>query len=402
MRRSLIALAALSIAGLFVSNELIDVHVATKVGGDGDSGFCSASSIFSCTAAARSGASEILGVPIAALGMAFYATFLVLSLLRRLAGDRLRGLDDVFLGGSVVSVAYSLGLAVYSVVALQQLCPLCIVLYTINIGLLAVAVIGHPEPFGAALRRLPRLFATPGLWMAAGVMALSVGAGYAVFDQRAQAAERLARQQPAPPPAAATVEVDPGDSPGKGPKDASVVVVEFSDFECPFCRRLTESLKAAQAEFGDVRIHFRHYPMDNACNPQIPKPFHENACLAAYAVECAERQGRFWPMHDRLFAHSRQLDRESMAEHARAVGIDVEAFLACLDDPGIREAVRRDIEHGTALGVQGTPTFFVNGHRVVGARDPADLVALFRKLAKEKGVAGEGEPGGEGRASTRN
>jgi protein-disulfide isomerase len=125
--------------------------------------------------------------------------------------------------------------------------------------------------------------------------------------------------------------------------------------------------------------------MDQACNPAITQPFHQHACMAAYAAECAERNGRFWEMHDQLFAHNEDLSRPKLLELAREVGLDVEAFDKCLDDPAIKDAVRKDAEAGIALRVEGTPTFFVNGRRSVGTRmTPEQMADFFRELAKEK------------------
>jgi protein-disulfide isomerase len=383
VRRSLIVFSALALAGVVISHQLVELHAAVKYAGASDTGIC-ATAGFSCTEAASSRWSTIGTLPIAALGEAFYATFLLLALLAGLRRKPLRGLDGVFLGGSLLAVGYSVFLLVTSLQG-GYVCPKCVGLYIVNAGMLVTALVGHAERIGAAFKRLPAALGTPAFFAALAVMVVATIAAQGVYAHQAQAVRDAQRVEQALNPPAPLVDVDPGDSPAKGPADAPVVVVEFSDFECPFCKRLTDNLREASKLYPQVRIHFRHFPMDQACNPAITQPFHQHACLAAYAAECAERNGRFWEMHDRLFAHNGDLSRPKLLEHARAVGLDVESFDKCLDDPAIQAAVRRDAEAGIALQVQGTPTFFVNGRRSMGAKlTPEQMAALFRELAREK------------------
>ncbi|MBI3183584.1 MAG: thioredoxin domain-containing protein [Myxococcales bacterium] len=170
---------------------------------------------------------------------------------------------------------------------------------------------------------------------------------------------------PAPPPAAppppATVKnVDvPADSPVKGPKAAKVTIVEWSDFECPFCSRVVPTLKQIQEKYGnDVRFVFRHQPL----------PFHSSAKLAAEASMAAHEQGKFWPYHDKLFENQRALDRASLERYAQELGLDVGKFKAALDSGKFRAKVEADSSAGNAVGANGTPTFFVNGREFVGAQ----------------------------------
>jgi protein-disulfide isomerase len=96
---------------------------------------------------------------------------------------------------------------------------------------------------------------------------------------------------------------------------------------------------------------------------------HPDACLAAAAAECAGRLGRFWEYHDMLFEHQKALDRDSLFRYARDVGLDIPAFRTCLDDPATMDAIAADVAAGTRLGIESTPTIFINGRRVQGALD---------------------------------
>lgn len=147
--------------------------------------------------------------------------------------------------------------------------------------------------------------------------------------------------------------------PTLGPMNAPITIVEFGDFECPYCREAYPVIRSLAAEFGDkLRIIYRHFPV-----PQI----HDKAIAAAEASMCAEEQGKFWPYHDRLFQNQDQLDAASLKQYALRVGLDIDEFNKCFDERKYQELVRRDMTDGKALGVRGTPTWFINGRREEGA-----------------------------------
>jgi predicted DsbA family dithiol-disulfide isomerase len=147
------------------------------------------------------------------------------------------------------------------------------------------------------------------------------------------------------------------ESPARGLRTAEVTVVEFSDFQCPFCARVTPTLKRLEEKYKDrVRIVFRDYPL----------PMHRDAPKAAEAARCAAEQGKFWEMHDALFANQKELGVADLKRHATRIGADAPAFDACLDSGKTADAWRADLKDGEAYGVSGTPTFFVNGRVLSG------------------------------------
>jgi predicted DsbA family dithiol-disulfide isomerase len=148
-----------------------------------------------------------------------------------------------------------------------------------------------------------------------------------------------------------------GDDPSKGPADAAVTIVEFSDFQCPACAQATPTVKRLLEQFpGKVRLVFRDFPL--AMHPEAPK--------AAEAAGCAAEQGKFWEMHDRLFANQSALKPPDLKKHAAELGLDAPKFDACLDSGKQAAAQKVDLEEGRKLGVGGTPTFFVNGRLLPG------------------------------------
>ncbi len=165
-------------------------------------------------------------------------------------------------------------------------------------------------------------------------------------------------------------------SPTKGPADAPVEVIEFGDFECPFCRRnwrLSEELLRAFP--GQVRFVFKHFPLVGR---------HKHALLAARASVAAAEQGRFWPMHDLIY-ETGKLSRRDLIAHARTIGLDMASFVEVMDSPQAKNAVGRDKKYGKDAGVRGTPTYFVNGKRVDG-NERLDVFAAVRKELEALGL----------------
>ncbi len=168
--------------------------------------------------------------------------------------------------------------------------------------------------------------------------------------------------------------IDLGVNPAKGSKNAKVVIVEFSDFECPFCARVNPALKQIEQEYGSkIAIYFRNFPL----------PFHGNAQKAAEAAQCANEQGKFWEMHDILFDNQQALDVASLKGYARNLGLDTAKFNDCLDSGKTASIVQNDLAAGRVYGVSGTPTFFINGKALVGAQPySAFKQAIDAELAK--------------------
>jgi protein-disulfide isomerase len=150
-----------------------------------------------------------------------------------------------------------------------------------------------------------------------------------------------------------------GDAPVRGSAMAPVTILEFSDFQCPYCVRSRPTVARIRETYGDkVRWAFRHFPLS----------FHDKAEKAGEAAACAGDQGRFWEMHDRLWASSAKLGLADLKQHAVALGLDAAKFDQCLDSGQHAGLLERDEEAGQGYGVSGTPAFFVNGRPLVGAQ----------------------------------
>jgi protein-disulfide isomerase len=153
--------------------------------------------------------------------------------------------------------------------------------------------------------------------------------------------------------------VEVAEAPVRGNPKAPVTIVEFSDFQCPFCVRARPTVSRVREVYGDrVRWAFRHYPLD----------FHPQAQKAGEGAACAGDQGRFWEMHDRLWENPAKLSVADLRAHAQALGLDTTGFAGCLDSGRHADLVERDLRAGQAYGVSGTPAFFVNGRPLIGAQ----------------------------------
>ncbi len=155
----------------------------------------------------------------------------------------------------------------------------------------------------------------------------------------------------------ADVSVD--DDPSLGPATARVTIIEFGEYQCPYCGKAYETVKQVLKDYpDDVRLVYRDFPLD----------FHQRAVPAAVAANCAGDQGKYWEYHDLLMGNQRALELEDLNGHANTVGIDMEKFSACLEDPGDHvQEVLNDLEAGKKAGVTGTPAFFINGIFLNGA-----------------------------------
>lgn len=160
-------------------------------------------------------------------------------------------------------------------------------------------------------------------------------------------------------------------SPSKGSATAPVEMIEFSDFQCPFCQRANPTVDQVLKTYGDrVRFVYRHYPLPN----------HPNARPAAEAAACAAEQGKFWPYHDRLFANPSKLADADLKQHAAELGLNASQFNSCVDTHKFRAQVEADMKAGEQAGVNGTPAFFINGRSISGAQ-PFDV---FKKIIDEE------------------
>src|SRR6185503_6901523 len=190
----------------------------------------------------------------------------------------------------------------------------------------------------------------------------------ALAELRRKASVEVLLVEPSPP----VVRISDS-GPSKGGRDAPVLIVEFSDFQCPYCKQATSTLKQVLQSYGErVRLVFKHTPL----------PIHAGAFKAAQAAVCADKQGKFWEYHDRLFS-SNVLSTDALRKQAAELGLEINEFNACLDSEASRAAVLKDMKEARQADIQGTPSFVISGSVLRGARSFEDFKSVIDRELKK-------------------
>jgi protein-disulfide isomerase len=178
-------------------------------------------------------------------------------------------------------------------------------------------------------------------------------------------------------PAAGREEIVAANSPVRGSPDAPVTIVEYADFQCPFCSKAEYSIAQVLREYpGKVKLVFKNFPLD----------FHENAMPAARAALAAGEQGKFWEMHDLIFSHQSSIKQDDLSQMAKGLGLDVDRFTRDLDSQKVKTEIDAELAEGRKRGVNGTPTFYVDGQEMVGALGASQFEAMIDRSLRAKDI----------------
>jgi protein-disulfide isomerase len=208
----------------------------------------------------------------------------------------------------------------------------------------------------------------------AGIIVKAVSEGKDV-QQAIATSDIVTRRGGTPDLLEAPIKINTAGSPVKGPANARITVVEFSDFECTFCSRAVAKVEKILAAYPrDAKLVYKHYPL----------PTHRHARMAAEASLAAQAQDKFWPMHDKLFANYNRLNDAMILQIAKEAGLDIARFQADMKSPKVKQALDKDIADGQEVEIAGTPTFFINGKRYNGALELSVLKPLLDAELKAK------------------
>jgi protein-disulfide isomerase/uncharacterized membrane protein len=413
------AMAVVLLVGMVIALNLTWHHEQQIYGEQGvELVGCKEGSAFDCDKVNTSDWSEVpgwipvlKGSPVALMAIPTYVLLLFLGVWGLVRNER-RALSYAF-GISVLTVLHSLYLFYISKAQLDTFCPWCMSLYTVNLLTMGFSwAAAGGSPVGQITDSLKDLGAWPHTMRLAGIvfvatLLVSVGAqkqyrkglGGGITIEKAEGVTDVSNADPegtlAPrtvpmniritknddgtpmvPPKDVVVDlpIGPGDA-WKGNPDAELVLVEFADLECGYCKRLASELKRVYEGYGDrILFVFKHFPMHPQCNPGVKNPRHRYACSAAHAAECAKDQGRFWAFHDLAFKNSHKLDPESLRSYAETVGLDTARFDSCMSDSDVRQRVVAHGRLGAELDISGTPRLFIGNELWRGART-AEAVA---------------------------
>ncbi len=347
-RRALLVAAALAAAGIAVAAALVREHVRAH---HGLFSFCAINDLVNCDTVATSRWSVWLGLPVAVWGVLWYVAVLLLALSGLRSGRPHPGWPTgllTALGAAATVVAF--GLAAVSEFLIGALCVLCATSWVLSAGIFATACrAAMPGGIRKAVRSdLAILRARP--WLAAGVVAGGAALVVLLESVYPHYWERPRRAAASAAPVAFA--------------GRSTVVVEFSDYACPFCARAHQDAKVVLAERPDLHVVHRNFPLDPSCNPAVKRMVHPGACALARAGICAEAQGKLAPMADALFDNQRE--GRPVETLAREAGLDAKLFAACLSAPETQRRLESDVADGIAAGLRATPTWIVNGVPYVG------------------------------------
>lgn len=377
--------------GIGVSIYMTMHHEITVYGGESvqfELVGCAEAEGVSCDVVNTSEWSEVFGVPTFTWAIPTYIALIALA--GWAAVGRRRALWLLALGGIGIS-AFSGFLYYISVAEIGSVCLWCMRLYAVNVGVLIGAVVALLPILGARLPAMPDvkdLGVGGGVFLVATLASVGVQQAYRgtlLGDAPASGAltaeavvdipddplafvdpegELEPRTIPVPETEdgnAAELRIRPTDA-WKGNPDADVVLVEFADLECGYCKRASRELKQLYRAYGDrVLFVFKHYPMNRTCNPGVKSLKHRDACNASLAAICAQDQGKFWAYHDLAFKNQHALSTEALTDYAATLGLDVEAWRRCVTAESTRQRLQDSGEDGAALDAHGTPRIFING-----------------------------------------
>ena len=343
---------------------------------------CSVNEWISCDAVLATRFAKMFGIPVALFGFLYYLTIAFFALLSVASKDIKRSTASIAiaLGLSIGAVLFSFYKA-YQLITMQVLCPVCIGMYIANFAILILLIkspglslknIGSflgsylKSVFGRKTRwefsHQPIVYAIFITW----VFIIGYSGVYFFekdipkpkdFNLEAALTEHF-EQDPF------DIKIDP-DAAFRGNPDAEVTIVEFSDFECPACRIVSQQLTGILLEYrDDVSLFFMNYPLDKSINQGMKFDIHKNAALAAFAGVCAQQQGDFWSFHDAMFSNQKKIDRKFLIQLAKEQGWDEEEFSNCMDSEETYQRVLNDIQSGIDVDVLGTPFLYINGRHV--------------------------------------
>lgn len=435
MKKSFIISLLLAFAGIFVSMELVSQSASFAASGEvgciiGNQG---------CLKAASSNYASLFGSPISIFGLSFYIAAALLCIVGLFWKSEQEAIEKVFFLGSSLALIYSLFLGAVSLSG-GYLCPYCATLYAINLALFIVAFVTYPNRKTDGFGTLTEVPKTMAFWTAVLLMLASFPTSKYMFvkeklrmraeqsvkndkkhatteelkkhlkenrksgsasDERqdesgnasvkddkpqsdvdtAQAANGGDTAMPAMPK---PIAFETRNRALRGNPTAPITLVEFSDFECPYCQRFGQSLKAAlKTAPNSFNYVFKHFPLDNKCNPSIEGDFHKFSCDGAYAMICAGRDGKEWAMHDLIFANQRNLKADSFVKFAQELGMSLDGFNTCFKAPETRALVMQDIAEGIKAGINGTPAVYLNGMPMAPELDGQKLGNLLKELSNQ-------------------
>lgn len=372
-KKVLITTLLLALAGFILSFLLAKVSLGVY-SDPGYHSFCNFNEAYNCETVALSKYAAHFGIPNFVYGLFYYLIILFAGSYCLLSKKTALPNFFVYLFWlSLISIIISVYLFIVSAFFIKSKCVLCMMVYFVNILLFVVASMAEKWSFkhlySTLISDIKLYFSSGGRIIIFIILALIGTTVLFYFNANPMLGQdintgdnRTDNYLKTSPDRLVTGSVDLPE----------LTILEFTDFECPFCSQASFQMKEVLKNNPGFRLVFKDYPLDMACNPRLPKPFHENACRASLYARCAAEQNKFWEYHDLLFNNQGSFDKESLLEFAQNLNLDMPVFQECVDTERYLPGILTNIDEAAALGVEGTPTFFVQGRKIVGVRTAAE------------------------------
>jgi protein-disulfide isomerase/uncharacterized membrane protein len=379
----------IAILGLITSIYSLNHHMELKRAGHTEAS-CNINSTISCDLVAASKYSEVFGIPLAVWGFGYFAAMAIFAatILRGHKSAKEHEPAWFFMAGA--GVLSSLGLATISLGILKAVCLVCVVIYALNAAQAVVAyLLWKParDKFAMDLKST-----TGGLTTAAIAVAVSILAFNYIKPSPLTPTESL---EPAknsgqlPQFSSQQVDIPINKTPysglgedfRKGPDDAKIVIVEFADYMCPACGQAAPVLEELHKQLGNrALLVFKNYPLSNQCNSSVQSDMHPHSCDIAKLARCAGSNGKFWDYHLRAMEQQSTASKEKARAWGKAVGLTDQQMDQCLASNDILAKIRDDVDLGNKLGVNSTPTIFINGKKYLGERSTQAMRAVIESM----------------------
>lgn len=388
----------LSVIGALISLKLLSIHIRTVTGQVGFTETCGIGSATGCFDIAASKYSDLFGIPLASVALGTYLAYLLLGFLaiKSPQGSK-ESIYTMFLL-STIAVVVTVVMFVISNYVLRQFCEWCAMLWVVNLAIWPLLVLQLGLGWGNALAGNLELLGGRKENLRAERVRSALIAAVACVGIAALGSV-VVKANNSPPAHAGTLVADwdnapivmlPAEAFGgptskgfSGPGSPVMEIAEMADFQCPACKMAGMALRTFVMKHKDkVRLTYHHFPLDGSCNPFAPNGGHRLSCAAAKGSMCAANQGKFWEFHDNVFDKQESLTEGSFAEFAKAIGLDMGAYEACLKDPATETALQKNMQLGETIGLQSTPTIVINGRKMIGGRPPAELESLLEHIER--------------------
>ncbi len=388
-----------TVLGFIGSVYLTKLFFRANSGDSSVESFCSINKSFDCVSVASSSYSSFLGIPLSVYGMEFYVVLLLVLVSSYLFKSPIKRWESFQFFVCFLAFFVSIILGSISAFLIKSFCVVCFSIYVINFILLLLAFFSSKlsikelmlQWFFDVRKLIKRSFLFELFFTAILVVLL----GQFLFLPKVFSIKNPLNASYSDTSTSKQNEpfiIYPDKPYLIGNLNAPIKVLEFSDYECPFCLKAHIDLLEALKNYPNLFL-IRHYdyPLDNKCNPHIKREFHKNSCLSAYYTKCASKQGKFWEYETFVFYNQRNLTKESLEKMASKLGLDVESLKECVNGKEVKEEVLEDIKKlesifkSASLGVEqiGTPIFVING-KIEGGYKPYFWENLAIKVKTRK------------------